>query len=55
MLTALGAAEAPGADIIPSIVATPDGQTIAYSYFRATNRLFLFDFHAPAGARAAKR
>jgi hypothetical protein len=55
MLTALGAAEAPGADIIHSIVATADGQTIAYSYFRATNRLFLFDFHAPAGPRATMR
>ena len=47
LLTTLGAAEAPGADIIHSIVATADGQTISYSYFRATNRLFLFDFHAP--------
>ena len=56
LLATLGAAEAPGADVIPSsIVATPDGQTIAYSYFRATNRLFLFDFHLPVAARVAKQ
>jgi eukaryotic-like serine/threonine-protein kinase len=48
LLVTIGPGEAPGADIIPSIVATADGQTIAYSYFHATNRLFLFDFHLSA-------
>ena len=55
LLATLGPGEAPGADTVASMVATPDAQTIAYSYFRATNRLFLFDFHAPTGTRAATR
>jgi serine/threonine protein kinase len=45
LMVTIGPGEAPGADSVPSIVATADGQTVAYSYFRATNRLFLFDFH----------
>ena len=49
LMVTIGPGEAPGADTVPTIVATTDGQSVAYSYFRATNRLFLFDFH-PSGS-----
>jgi len=44
LFTTLGPGEAPGADAVRSVLVTPDENRIAYSYFRATNRLFLFDF-----------
>jgi hypothetical protein len=51
LMVTIGPGEAPGADVVPNIVGTADGQTVAYSYFRATNRLFLFDFHRSGGTQ----